>query len=188
MHLTRTTLAVILLSIASTHAQGSSTQSPADVRTIEAFKQNVTQYALLHRRLESTIPKMPTDADPQAIDQHQLKLGQLVMGARRRAKRGDVFTPEAERLFRRLLGEVFSGPEGASLKATVMDENSTIVKLAVNAPYPDEVPFSTMPPQVLAVLPRLPEEVEYRFIGNQLILLDIHAHTIVDYIDRALPK
>jgi hypothetical protein len=183
---TRTTLVVLLLSVACIHAQG--TPPDSDVRTIEGFKQRITQYALLHRRLEAGIPKLADDAAPEAIEQHQRRLGQLMMSNRKRAKRGDVFTPDAERLFRRLLAQVFSGPEGARLKATIMDENPSVMKLAVNARYPDQVPFSTMPPQVLAMLPRLPEEVEYRFIGSQLILLDIHAHTIVDYIDNALPK
>jgi len=184
---TRATLALILLSLASLYAQGT-TASTSDVRTIEGFRQRINQYALLHNRLEAGIPKLPADADAQTIDQHQRRLGQLLMTNRKGAKRGDVFTPDAERLFRRLLGQVFSGPEGAELKATIMDENPTVMKLAVNARYPDQVPFSTMPPQVLAMLPRLPEDVEYRFIGTQLILLDIHAHTIVDYIDNALPK
>ncbi len=178
---------MFLLSLACVHAQGTS-GSNSDVRTIAAFKQRVDQYALLHNRLEAGLPKLPADADPQAIEQHQRKLGQLLMSNRKGARRGNVFTPDAERLFRRLLAQVFSGPEGARLKATIMDENTSVMKLAVNARYPDQVPFSTMPPQVLAMLPRLPEELEYRFIGSQLILLDIHAHTIVDYIDNALPK
>ena len=38
-----------------------------------------------------------------------------------------------------------------------------------------------------AALPKLPEDLEYRFIGKRLILLDAHAHLIVDYIDNALP-
>jgi hypothetical protein len=187
MSRTHGTLAVLLLSLACVHAQGTPGSS-SDVRTIAAFKQRVDQYALLHNRLEAGIPKLPADADPQAIDQHQRRLGQLLMSNRKGARRGNVFTPDAERLFRRLLTQVFSGPEGARLKATIRDENTSVMKLAVNARYPDQVPFSTMPPQVLAMLPRLPEELEYRFIGNQLILLDIHAHTIVDYIDNALPK
>jgi hypothetical protein len=47
------------------------------------------------------------------------------------------------------------------------------------------VPISTVPPQVLAALPRLPEELEYRFIQNSLILFDSHAHIIADFMDRA---
>ena len=41
-----------------------------------------------------------------------------------------------------------------------------------------------MPPQVLQALPKLPEELEYRFIGDRLILFDIHAHIIVDHDRR----
>jgi len=44
------------------------------------------------------------------------------------------------------------------------------------------VPISTVPPQVLAQLPKLPEELEYRFIQTNLILFDTHAHTIADYV------
>ena len=59
------------------------------------------------------------------------------------------------------------------------------MKLAVNGRYPDEVPISTVPPQVLAQLPKLPEELEYRFIQNNLILFDPHSHTIADFVERA---
>jgi hypothetical protein len=41
---------------------------------------------------------------------------------------------------------------------------------------------------VLAILPRLPPELEYRFIGSTLILLDVDAYIIVDYITRAVPR
>jgi hypothetical protein len=58
----------------------------------------------------------------------------------------------------------------------------------INGQYPDTVPVSTVPPQVLAALPRLPDDVEYRFIGRRLILLDVHSNLIVDYIDDALPR
>jgi hypothetical protein len=67
-----------------------------------------------------------------------------------------------------------------------MDENPGSLKVMINARYPDSVPLSTMPPQVLGGLPKLPEELEYRFLGDRLILMDVHSHTIVDVIDKAL--
>ena len=69
-----------------------------------------------------------------------------------------------------------------------MDENPGRLRLRVNGRYPDAVPLSTVPPQVLQGLPKLPEELEYRFIGDRLILIDIHAHIIVDLIDDAFPR
>jgi hypothetical protein len=57
----------------------------------------------------------------------------------------------------------------------------------VNARYPDEVPLSTMPPDLLRVLPALDEGLEFRFVGRHLILLDVRSHLIVDVIDNAMP-
>jgi hypothetical protein len=42
-------------------------------------------------------------------------------------------------------------------------------------------------PALLAVLPALPEELEYRFIGRDLVLVDVHADLIVDVLKDALP-
>jgi hypothetical protein len=42
-----------------------------------------------------------------------------------------------------------------------------------------------VPPQVLQQLPKLPEELEYRFIQRTLILFDPHAHIIADFMERA---
>jgi hypothetical protein len=45
-----------------------------------------------------------------------------------------------------------------------------------------------MPPEVLKNLPRLPEELEFRFVGATLILLDPQAHMVVDFVPNALPR
>ena len=91
-------------------------------------------------------------------------------------------------MIKRLLATVFGGPEGKQLKDSIMDENPVGVKVTVNGRYPDNVPLSTIPPQVLQTLPKLTEDMEYRFVGDALILLDTHAHIIADFIDDALPK
>lgn len=188
MHRMGVALAAFVLSAAACmHAQGNAGQgSTSDVRTITAFNQRTKDYAALHNRLEASLPSMPKDAE--GIDKHQRALEQLMIGSRKAAARGNIFTPESERLFRRLLTQAFSGPDGRHLKDSIMDENPGTLKLAVNGRFPDDVPLPTMPPQVLALLPRLPTELEYRFIGNRLVLLDIHAHTVVDFIDNVLPK
>ena len=168
-------------------APAQAAQAGSDAQTIAAFNQRLKAYADLHNKIEKTLPPLPKETNPAAIDKHQRALEALIREHRKTAKRGDLFAPDMERLVRRICAQVFSGTEGARLKATVMDENPMDVKLAVNSRYPDEIPLSTMPPQVLAMLPKLPEDLEYRFIGNRLILLDVHAHTVADYIENALP-
>ena len=44
----------------------------------------------------------------------------------------------------------------------------------------------TVPPNILAALPRLPEDLEFRFVNRHMILLDVHANIIVDYVVNAI--
>jgi len=162
--------------------------SPADAQALATMNDRLKQYIELHSKLERTLPNLPKEATPQQIDKNQRTFEKLVQQARATAKPGDIFTPEARPVLKRLLANVFGGPEGKELKASIMDENPVGITLTVNGRYPDNVPLSTVPPQVLQTLPKLTEEIEYRFIGDRLILLDTHAHVIADFIEDALPK
>ena len=159
-----------------------------DARLTAEFMARVNAYMDLHEGLESKLPKLSKEATPEEIDKHQRALGRMIADARRTAQPGDLFTRDIRALFRRYLAAVFSGPDGKELKASIMDENPGPVKVTVNGRYPDEIPLATMPPQVLRWLPKIPEELEYRFIHDRLVLLDVHAHLIVDVIERALPS
>ena len=48
------------------------------------------------------------------------------------------------------------------------------------------LPLPTMPAVLLQVLPTLPPQLEYRFIGRALILRDIDAALILDYLPDAI--
>ncbi len=57
----------------------------------------------------------------------------------------------------------------------------------VNATYPPALPLATFPASLLAALPPLPEDIEYRFVGRHLILRDVKANIIVDVLPNVLP-
>jgi hypothetical protein len=158
----------------------------ADAKVMAEFETRVKEYSALHRKLEATLPDLPKEATPEQIHAHQVALAQLIARARSKAEFGDIFTKDTRALFRRYLMRVFAGPEGAGLKALIMDENPGKLRLHVNARYPESVPVTTVPPQVLQALPKLPEDLEYRFVGDRLVLYDIHAHTVVDVIEGAI--
>jgi hypothetical protein len=165
--------------------------SDEDARALATMNDRLKEYVDLHLKLERSLPKLPEQATPEQIDKNQRALANMMQAARAAAKPGDLFTPEARPVIKRLLATVFAGPDGKQLKASIMDENPVdpaTLKLTVNARYPDVVPLTSVPPQVLQTLPKLSEDLEYRFIGDWLILLDTHAHTIADFIDNALPK
>ena len=162
--------------------------SPADAQALSTMNERLGDYIDLHTKLERSLPKLPKDATPQQIDRNQRAFEALMRKARATAKPGDIFTSEARPIIKRLLATVFGGPEGKELKASIMDENPTGITISVNGRYPDKVPLSSVPPEVLQTLPKLTEDMEYRFIGDRLILLDTHAHVVADFIDDALPK
>lgn len=162
--------------------------SPADSQALATMNDKVKEYIDLHKKLEAGLPEIPKEATPQQIDKNQRAFEALMRKTRATAKQGDIFTPQAQPVIKRLLASVFAGPEGKQLKASIMDENPTGITLVVNGRYPDTVPLSTVPPEVLQTLPKLSEDMEYRFIGDRLILLDTHAHVIADFIEDALPK
>lgn len=179
------TAGVFLLPLGGNAAAQKARVNP-NAATIKEFMNRVDGFVALHKKLESTLPHLPKQTTPTEVDRDQRALGKLIQQARKDAKQGDLFTPRMQTLVRTLLKPVFTGPEGVHVKAEILDnEYKGDVKVVVNGRYPDEVPMSTMPPQVLRALPPLPEDLEYRFIRQNLILLDVHAHIIVDFIERS---
>jgi hypothetical protein len=167
--------------------QGPTPANDREAQTLADFNERVGNYVLLHRKHENTLPELPKEANPKQIDARQRNLNTLMADARRDAKQGDLFTPEMQTLIRDHLKRVFRAQDGEDLKGSVMDENPMDITLAVNQRYPDEVPMSTMPPEVLQILPKMPEELEYRFVARHLVILDVHAHLIADYVPNAIP-
>ena len=162
--------------------------SEADAAALATMNDRLKNYVEIHRQLEAGLPKLPPDATPEQIDKNQRLLEAKMRDARKGAPQGQIFTAEAQPVIRRLLATLFAGPDGKELMASILDENPAELKVTVNMRYPDNVPISTVPPEVLQTLPKLTEDLEYRFIGRHLILLDSHAHVVADYIPDAMPK
>ena len=151
--------------------EGLQTPVNRDAAALDDFNKRVADYAALQKKLSATLPVVPDKATPKQIDDYQRSLGRLVIDARRGAKKGDMFGPQVAAIVRRTLAPIFKGPEGAKIRQAIIDEPHPVVP-AVNVRYPDEVPLSTMPPDVLRALPKLPEGLEFRFIDRHLILLE----------------
>ena len=169
-------------------APGQSPRVNADALTSVQFVKRVEDYVALHKKLEATLPPRPEHATPQQVDDHAKALSRLIAEARPRAKQGDVLPPETRAYLRRQIAHGLAGPDGAAVRQSIREDNPGKVKLQVNGRYPDGLPLTTMPAPVLAELPRLPEDVEYRFIADRLILLDVHAQLVVDFMDAAISK
>jgi hypothetical protein len=116
-------------------------------------------------------------------------LAEQIKIARANAKPGDIFTPETQRVFERLVSSTFKSDEGVENKTVLKEDRPPAAKipLQVNGEYPKGQPLSTVPPDLLRTLPPLPEAVQYRFAGKHLILYCTRGNLIVDYMLNAIP-
>ena len=67
------------------------------------------------------------------------------------------------------------------------DLRGGVAPLAVNGDMPWRF-SSAVPACIVEALPPLPPELQYRFVGPDLVLVDVHASLIVDILrDAAIP-
>jgi hypothetical protein len=148
--------------------------------TLADFTERMDEYAALRQSLQAGLPALRVTDRPEEI--HQQLLAARIRQARAGAKRGDIFTAEIRRGFRQLL-------RGVTTEVTcdaIEEDNPGEFPYQVNNAYPKGKPLSTVPASVLAVLPRLPDDVHYRFLERDLILHDSRANIILDRIDDAI--
>jgi hypothetical protein len=165
-----------------TQADGQSRANP-DAKVLADFKQRVDAYMDLRNKVDGGAAAVKEAEDPAKIKMAQSTLASRIAAARAGAKRGDIFTPEIALRFRRLLRPEVKEPDTKKLLA---EDNPGGIKFKLNGPYPDDEPLSTVPPNVLASLPELPMDLEYRFVGKHMILRDSRANIIIDYIANAI--
>jgi hypothetical protein len=186
-------LRILVLMIGIAQADHSSAQQPAGIPTVEftvevlgdklaEFTAMMDAYAKLRRSLEAGLPSLKVTDDPHEIQRAERLLAERIRKARAGAGRGDIFTADIRRGFRQLLRPVTN-------RATcelIRDDNPGEFQYPINSEYPKDRPLSTVPAAMLGVLPRLPDDVFYRFLGRDLILHDSRANVILDRIDDAV--
>lgn len=162
------------------------TRTNPDAQVLADFQSRLEQYVELHDRLEKEAPPLKKTTDPGEIRASQDALAAKIQKARQGARQGEIFNADVRRAFRRLMYPEMKGRDGKETRDAMKEDAPKGVPLKVNAKYPDDEPLPTVPPNLLAALPKLPEELEYRFVDRHLILRDVHADIIVDFMPNAL--
>lgn len=180
-------IAIVVLAAANGYAQ----RSPgphADAAAIADFDKRIKAYAALRDGLEKGAASVDETRKPEELVAAERALAVRIQAARASAKRGDIITPEIGKFFRRLLNPQLKGVDGLNTRGIIKDEGPGRggFPLAVNDVYPKEQPLGTVPPNVLATLPPLPEHIEYRFVDKHLILRDTRANLIIDFMSNAI--
>jgi hypothetical protein len=132
--------------------------------------------------LQEDLPPLRVTEDVAEIRSVRRALARKIQEARHGAHEGDIFSPAISAEFK----EVLAMEIDADAWAVIMDDNPGEFSHEINGIYPEGKPYSTVPGTILAVLPTLPDDVEYRFLGRHLILLDARANVILDRIPYAI--
>ena len=173
--------AMLLGGIATTTESGHVVTGRSD-SSVSLFRERVAAYTEL--RLQIIDYLLENGIDPNAQDgrefRHRLGLG--IREARRRSQPGEIFCPEVAGHLRQMVWNALLGEDD------ILSEVPTVPAVRVNDFYPEGEPLATVPPSLLQRLERLPPELQYRFLSNALILLDIDTALIVDFIPNAFQR
>lgn len=146
------------------------------------FSARIDAYLKLRSGLEKGLPALKVTDDPAETIRAENLLAERIRQARRGARHGDIFTGQIRAGFR----EVLRSETTPGTCEQIGDDNPGEFSHAINGTYPKIEPVSTVPASMLDVLPRLPPDIQYRFLGHDLVLHDIKANVILDHIDDAI--
>ncbi|MBM3818824.1 MAG: hypothetical protein FJW14_07405 [Acidimicrobiia bacterium] len=149
---------------------------------LQAFADGVARYAALRARYQAPLPSFDARRDAWSLHLSRLFLASAIRTARSTARLGDVFTPPVAQVFR---AEVTAAVHDAGIDGLVDDEDGApLVDLTVNEPVPGWA-MQPVPAALAARLPALPDAVEYRRVGDALVLWDARAGILIDALPHA---
>ena len=162
---------------------------PPDAPPLAEFDARVKKYAALRNGINTGAAKQRQTEHPEKIAAARETLAARIQAERASAKAGDIFTPQIQEQFRKLLAPQMAGAKGKNTRGSIWDEGPGpgAFKLEVNSIYPKDQPLGNVPPNVLKALPPLPEGLEYRFVYRHLVLRDEQANLIIDFMPAAIP-
>jgi hypothetical protein len=107
--------------------------------------------------------------------------------ARPAPREGDIFSPHVADLFRRRIAATLQAYEytPADVLAEFDVEGLVAPPIRVNEALPRGI--GVMMPWLVGALPVLPEELAYRIVDHDFVLIDVQSNLAVDVIRAVLP-
>ena len=163
---------------------------PADPRAAqyEDFAKRLDAFMKVRDAVEDSVGDLDPTKSQAEIAARASALAAGLIAARPNARAGDIFTPEIATILASMIKEEYSrrSEPVQETREDTQDELPDFVP-KVNSLYPTTYPLATFPPTLLPLLPPLPEKLEYRIVQNYLVLRDIEANLIVDFMPNAVP-
>jgi len=155
-------LPALALTVLPAHAQTMAFEEPRQVAlpAVSELTTSINRYLEVHRLLEDPMSSLTLCADPEQTARAREAHRRAIVEARVATPRGDIFTPRVATYIRRQL------------------------QMAMDQAWRAEADVKET---ALQRLPELPNELEYRFVGRDLVLLDLEIDLVVDVLPNALP-
>ena len=157
-------------------------QASPDAELVSDFRRRVDRYMRLHDKAQKqgSRPQQQDDIGENLVSQQAMAM--RIRLARSDARPGDLFSRPIARALRRAMDPELRGLVTLGARESIREDAPATFVLAVNAAYPEGASRSTMPGKVLRVLPVLPDGLEYRIVDTHLLLIDVEANIVVDYM------
>jgi hypothetical protein len=156
---------------------------------LRLFQDRVEDYARLHRRLEGPLPPLTTTRNMMRNYIARQLLANAIRKARAGVQQGVIFSADVATVFRAMISDALAGQDVETFLRELHAEHPGIedVRPVINEPLPAETTHE-MPIVLLHILPALPEDIEYRIVHRDLVLWDIHADLVIDYVPNAFGR
>ena len=155
----------------------------------ERFQIAVAKYASLHHKLERYLPPVTNFTDPDEAERSMVAMAAALRRARSIAAEGELFDGPIAMAFRDVLGirarENYECRK-ALVEALSLEPAQAGRSMSVNDTFPWAA-SRLLPSCLQDGLPDLPIELQYRLVGMDLMLVDLHAGLIVDVLRSAVP-
>ena len=187
---TRNAIAFVLLLLAAQDwGSMTSAQEQAETTASDRFQIAVSRYVSLHRTIERFVPPIKDVTDPLEAKRSMVAMSEAIRKARWSVTEGNVF-----------MGQVAIGIQNTLTTATrnadpdcqrglsdILHSPADTWSETVNDAFPWAL-SRMLPSCVRDALPELPIELQYRVVGADLVLVDLHANLIVDILRGAFPQ
>ena len=162
--------------------------APAETVAIKQFDQAVADYIALRQRLRGEVPGPVKDSTSTQLTDASDALAAAIQRARPKAQVGGFFVAPVTTVFKRRVSDAVRTEKLTTVLAKIDDDGAVSAPPKIYVRMPLSEQMATMPPALLAVLPPLPKELEYRILGGYLLLRDVDASLVLDYIPAAVPR
>jgi hypothetical protein len=155
---------------------------------VDQFDAAIAEYMALRERLRKEIAGPVANSTATKIADASDALAGAIQRARPNARIGALFVTPVTPVIKHRIADAVRSENLGPVLADIDDEHIKPVTPAIHLRFPAKEPLATMPPSLLAVLPPIPKALEYRIVGEYLVLRDIDAALILDFIPAAIKR